>query len=402
MNKESVNVKGLRERIISHIEDSKDRYIDISHRIHERPEIGNQEFFAASLLTETLEKEGFAIEKAIAGHPTSFIARKKSQKGDGPTLGYLAEYDALPNIGHACGHNMIGTASTAAAIALSKLIDEIGGEVVVLGTPAEEGGENGSAKASFVKHNLLEGIDACMMVHPSNINSVTGSSLAVDPLDFEFIGKPAHAAACPEKGINALDAVIQLFNGINALRQHVTSDVRIHGIITHGGDAPNIVPEYAKARFFIRASTREGCDEVTDKIKNIAQGAALSTGAKLNVIAFQNQVDNQLLNKKFDEIFVESARTLGLEVNTGTKKGLGSTDTGNISHVVPTIQPYVKIGPETLVGHTSEFCAAAKSKEGDAALITASKALALTGLTLLTDENRLAEIKEEFEKNRKS
>jgi amidohydrolase len=401
MCNESNNVNGLRERIIYHIEQNKDKYIDISHKIHEKPEIGNQEFFSSSLLCDTLEREGFTIEKAVAGHATSFIARKKSTRGNGPTIGYLAEYDALPNLGHACGHNIIGTLSTAAAVALSKLIDEIGGEVVVLGTPAEEGGENGSAKASFVNHGLLKGIDACMMIHPSNQNSVTGSSLAVDPLDFEYIGRPAHAAACPEKGINALDAVIQLFNGINALRQHVTSDVRIHGIITHGGDAPNIVPEYAKARFFIRAATRQGCSQETEKIKNIAQGAALATGAKLNIIAFQNEVDNLLINRTFDAIFAENAQTLGLEVNTTTSKGLGSTDTGNISHVVPTIHPYVKIGPETLVGHTSEFCAAAASKEGDEALIIGAKALALTGLVLLTDEKKLAKIKEDFEQNKK-
>lgn len=395
------NLNELKERILNHIEDKREDYISISHKIHENPEIGNQEFFASSLLTETLEKEGFTIEKAVAGHTTSFIARKKSKKISGPTIGYLAEYDALPNLGHACGHNIIGTISVAAAVALSKLIDDIGGEIVVLGTPAEEGGENGSAKASFVKHNLLEGIDVCMMIHPSNKNSVTGSSLAVDPLDFEFIGRPAHAAACPEKGINALDGVIQLFNGINALRQHVTSDVRIHGIITHGGDAPNIVPEYAKARFFIRAATREGCNRVSEKVTSIAQGAALATGSKVNIIAFQNKVDNLLITKKFDEVFAKNARTLGLDINTSVEKGLGSTDTGNISHVVPTIHPCIKIGPESLVGHTSQFCEAAKSKEGDEALIIGAKALALTGLTLITDKDKLLEIKRDFEKSKK-
>lgn len=388
----------FKEKIINQIDNNKEIYINISHSIHENPEIGNQEFFASQLLTDTLEKEGFTITKSVAGHPTSFIARKKSKKNSGPTIGYLAEYDALPNLGHACGHNIIAAISSAAAIALSKVICETGGEVVVLGTPAEEGGENGSAKGSFVKHNLFDDIDACMIIHPSNITSVTGTSLAVDPLDFEFIGKAAHAAASPEKGINALDGVIQLFNGINALRQHVTSDVRIHGIITHGGDAPNIVPEYAKARFFIRAATRKGLNKVTERIKNIAQGAALSTGAKVNIIEFQNSIDNILINRKFDDIFAENLKSLGIEISTDVKKGIGSTDVGNVSQVIPTIHPYIKIGSNDLIPHTPEFCAAAKSIESDEALLIGAKALALTGLSLLTDKDKLSEIKNEFNK----
>lgn len=396
MNNISKNLNNLQKRIIDQIDKQRDKYINISHEIHDKPEIGNQEFFASKLLSDTLAEAGFSIEKAVAGHATSFIARKKSTTFEGPTIGFLAEYDALPGLGHGCGHNMIGTISTAAAVSLSELLDEVGGEVVVLGTPAEEGGENGSAKASFVKHNLLKGIDACMMIHPANKTGVTGNSLAVDPLDFEYIGKTAHAASSPEKGINALDAVIQLFNGINALRQHVTSDVRIHGIITHGGEAPNIVPDYAKARFFIRAATRKTCSEVTERVKNIARGAALSTGAKLNVLAFQNQVDNLLINRKFDEVFVQSMELLGCEIDREIKGGLGSTDTGNISQVVPTIHPHIKIGPENLVGHTTEFCTAAASEEGDEALIVAAKALAITGLTLIRDGEKLEEIKDEF------
>lgn len=391
-------LSNFQQRIISEVDNQRDRYIKISHEIHENPEIGNQEFFACKLLGDTLADAGFSIERAVAGHDTSFIARKKSTKLQGPTIGFLAEYDALPGLGHACGHNIIGTISVASAISLSSLLDEIGGEVVVLGTPAEEGGPNGSAKGSFVNHNLLQGIDACMIIHPGNSTGITGSSLAVDPLDFEYIGKSAHASGSPEKGINALDSVIQLFNGINALRQHVPTDVRIHGIITHGGDAPNIVPDYAKARFFIRASTRETCDEVTNKIKNIAKGAALATGAKLNIISFQNKVDNFLINKKFDELFIESANLLGLEVSTEEKKGLGSTDAGNVSQIIPTIHPHIKIGPNTLVGHTPEFCEASASKEADEALIVGAKALAITGLTLITDKDKLDEIKFEFNK----
>lgn len=390
----------LESKITENVEALKELYISAARQIHAKPEIGNEEYFASGLLADLLEKEGFRVERGVAGHETAFLARKKSGK-PGASIGFLAEYDALPGMGHACGHNIIGTTSAAAAIALSQTLDQTGGEVVVLGTPAEEGGPNGSAKGSFVKHGLVEGIDACMMIHPSGKTAITGTSLAVDPLDFEFIGKPAHAAASPEEGINALDAVIQLFVGINALRQHVPGDVRIHGIITHGGDAPNIVPEYAKARFFIRAATRPTLNAVTEKVKNIARGAALTTGAHVNIIAFQNEVDNLLLNRTFDDAFRNIIEELGEIVDTGAKEGLGSTDAGNISQVVPTIHPYIKIGLDDLVAHTVEFREAANSDLGYEALIKGAKALALTGFRLLTDPKLLEDIKGEF-KTRKA
>ncbi|WP_050613918.1 M20 family metallopeptidase [Bacillus testis] len=386
---------GIREQIIQQIEAKREVYIKTSHAIHEHPEIGNEEVFASELLTALLKEEGFSVEKAVAGHETSFLARKKASK-PGPAIAFLAEYDALAGLGHACGHNIIGTMSVAAAIAFSKVLDEVGGEAVVLGTPAEEGGPNGSAKGSFVKHGLLGEIDAAMMIHPSGQTKLTSSSLAVDPLDFEYIGKPAHASSAPHEGINALDAVIQLFNGINALRQHVPEDVRIHGIITHGGDAPNIIPEYAKARFYIRASTRKRLDSITKRVKAIAEGAALSTGARLNIIAFQNQVDNLLVNTAFDQVFKETIESLGEKVDAERDGGIGSTDAGNISQVVPTIHPYIKIGADDLIAHTVPFREAAKSEQGDAALIKGAQALALTAYKLADEPQLLAAIKEEF------
>ena len=393
-----MNVTTLKETIIENVESNKEAYLATSHGIHAKPEIGNEEFFASSLLIDHLEKEGFTVEKAVAGHETSFVARKKSAK-PGPSIAFLAEYDALPGLGHACGHNIIGTQSVAAAIAFSKIVDETGGEAVVFGTPAEEGGPNGSAKGSFVRHGLTEGIDAAMMIHPNAQTRPTSTSLAVDPLDFEYIGKPAHAAASPHEGINALDAVIQLFNGINALRQQVPDDVRIHGIITHGGDAPNIIPEYAKARFFIRAATRTRLNDITRRVKAVAEGAALATGAKLNIIAFQNEVDNLLLNSRFDGVFKEVIAELG-ETVIDEDKGIGSTDAGNISQVVPTIHPYIKIGADDLIPHTVPFREAAVSQRGDEALIKGAKALALTALKLATDPVILAEIKEEFKERK--
>ncbi|MFD2761365.1 M20 family metallopeptidase [Lentibacillus juripiscarius] len=389
------NLQEIRMRITENIEDNKARYLQTSHDIHNHPEVGNEEFFASKVLTDILTDEGFHVDKGVAGHETAFLASRKGKK-NGLRIGLLAEYDALPEIGHACGHNIIGTTSVAAAVALSKVIDDIGGELFVLGTPAEEGGPNGSAKGSFVKAGLLEGIDAAIMLHPGNETTLTGPTLGVDPLDFEFFGKPAHASAAPEKGINALDSVIQLFNGVNALRQHLPSDVRIHGIITDGGDAPNIVPEYAKARFFIRAATRTVLNEITEKVKGIANGAALATGASVQISSFQNEVDNFIINHRFDNVFKEVMESLGETVNLEERTAFGSTDVGNVSQVVPTIHPHIKIGPSDLVGHTVEFREAAKSEKGDEALILGAKAAALTVLELLTDRTLYEEIYREF------
>lgn len=395
----TVKIETQREKIVKSIEESKEVYLEISHKIHEKPEIGNQEFFASETHTKILVEAGFDVTRNIAGHETGFVARKKSSK-QGPTIAFLAEYDALPGLGHACGHNIIGTTSVAAGIALAEVISETGGEVVIFGTPAEEGGPNGSAKGSFVKNGLLEGVDAALMLHPSGKTGLSSPSLAVDPLDFHFYGRAAHAAGSPEHGINALDAVIQLFNGINALRQQLSSDVRIHGIITHGGDAPNIIPEYASARFFIRASTWKRTEEVSTKIRNIAEGAALATGSTVKIKRFQNEVHDFIINQSLDEIVGEELRLLGEVVNSKSG-GLGSTDAGNVSHVVPTSHAYIKIGPDDLIAHTNEFREAARSPLGDHALVTGAKALALTGYRLITDKNLLEKVQNEFQQTEK-
>ncbi|HDR5970746.1 TPA: peptidase dimerization domain-containing protein, partial [Bacillus anthracis] len=239
-------------------------------------------------------------------------------------------------------------------------------------------------------------IDAALMIHPSGKTATTSPSLAVDPLDFHFYGKTAHAAASPEEGINALDAVIQLYNSINALRQQLPSDVKIHGVITEGGKAPNIIPDYAAARFFIRAATRKRCAEVTEKVKNIAQGAALATDTKVKIHQFQNEIDELLVTKTYNDVVAEELELLGEDVNRKERFGIGSTDAGNVSQVVPTIHPYIKIGPDDLIAHTNEFREAARSELGDKALITSAKALANTAYRLITEEGLLEKVKEEF------
>ncbi|MFF2752212.1 M20 family metallopeptidase [Psychrobacillus sp. NPDC058041] len=385
-----------RDIITNSIEQNRELYIQTSQEIHANPEIGNKEFYASAKHVEILKNAGFEVTTAVAGHETSFFAVKDSDK-EGPSIAYLAEYDALPGIGHACGHNIIGTTSVAAAIALAETLSETGGRVIVLGTPAEEGGPNGSAKGSFVKHGYLKDIDVALMIHPAGKTSLTSETLAVDPLDFHFYGKAAHASGSPEQGINALDAVIQLFNGINALRQQLPSDVRIHGIITHGGDAPNIIPDYASARFYIRAETWKKTEEVAEKVRAIANGAALATGASVKIERFQNEVQDFVLNSVLDEVIHTELEAIGEFVHLEKRKGKGSTDAGNISYAVPTAHPHIKIGPDDLIAHTIEFREAAKSETGNEALIKGAKALATTGYRLLTDAELLHKIRKEFE-----
>ncbi|KMY51552.1 M20 family metallopeptidase [Peribacillus loiseleuriae] len=371
------------------------KYVETSQKIHANPEIGNQEYFASNTLTALLVEAGFDVERDIAGHETGFIARKRSSK-EGPTIAFLAEYDALPGLGHACGHNIIGTTSVAAGISLAKVLEETGGEVIVFGTPAEEGGPNGSAKGSYVKQGLFDGVDAAIIIHPSGQTGVTNPFLAVDPLEFHFYGKAAHAAASPDQGINALDSVIQLFNGIGALRQQLPSDVKIHGIITNGGDAPNIIPEYASARFFIRAETWKKCKNVSEKIQNIAKGAALSTGSTVKIERFQNEIFNFIINPVLDDLLAEELTQLGETVIPRKTTGYGSTDAGNVSHVVPTAHPFIKIGPDDLIAHTNEFRECAKSDQGNHAILTGAKALAFAGYKLLTDQELLNKVKIAF------
>ncbi len=386
--------KNVKEVLFQSIEENKELYIKTSHDIHDNPEIGNEEFFASKLHIENLKNAGFEVEKAVAGHETSFYAVKDSGK-PGPTVAFLAEYDALAGLGHACGHNIIGTTSAAAGIALAQVIEDTGGRVLVLGTPAEEGGPNGSAKGSFAKHGLLEDVDAALMLHPGGKTGLTPESLAVNPLDFKFYGKAAHASGSPHLGINALDAVIQLFNGINALRQQLPDDVRIHGIITHGGDAPNIIPEYASARFYIRAESWKKTEETSVKVRAIAEGAALATGASVKVERFQNEVKDFVLTPTFDEVLAEELAEVGENVVREKRKGKGSTDAGNVSYEVPTVHGHIKIGPDDLIGHTHEFREAAKSDLGDKALISGAKVLAATGYRILTNNVLLEKIKEE-------
>ncbi|CQR72801.1 p-aminobenzoyl-glutamate hydrolase subunit B [Sporomusa ovata DSM 2662] len=380
----------MKTQIIQEIDYLQDILFSLSDSIGHNPELGMQEFQSAAKLTGLLREHGFTVEMNICGYETAFKAVYDSGK-TGPTIAFFAEYDALPEIGHGCGHNMIGVMAVGAGIGLSKVL--AAGRVTVWGTPAEE---TMGAKVAMARDGVLAEVDAAILVHPHNKTYASGVSLAMDALQFEFKGQTSHAASAPEKGINALDAVIQTFNATNALRQHVASDVRIHGIITKGGVAANVVPDHAIAQFYVRARRRKALDEVVKKVKNCAQAAALATGAELIISNYQLSYDDMNTNQKLSETFNSNLRAVGETNINPPPETFGSIDMGNVSGVVPAIHPYIGIGDETLVGHTAEMAAATFTPAAHQALLRAAKAMALSGYDVITKAGLLAEIKKEF------
>lgn len=383
-------------QLLDKVEDLKEEIINISHEVHAHPETTSAEYFACELLSSYLKAKGFDVEVDVAGHDTAFTAIYDTGK-TGPNVAITAEYDALPGIGHGCGHNIIGASSVGAAVALKETLSF--GKVILLGTPGEEGGPNGSSKGSFVREGYLDNVDFSLSIHPSNENRLTSTSLACRVLEVEYFGQTAHAAGSPENGINALDALINFYNQINALRQQLTDDIRIHGVILDGGLAPNVIPDYTRARFFVRSKSKKGAEETVQKFKAIAQAASDGAFTTHKVTEIQNAVDNIVPNKRLDQVIADSFEVLGLEL-AKAEKGIGSSDVGNISQVVPTVHPNIKIGPSDLVGHTAEFTACAIAESGDIGLIQAVKSIVLTVHDVFNSPQILQQIKAEFELTR--
>jgi amidohydrolase len=361
--------------------------------VHKHPELQFEELYASSLLADLTKAEGFTIEKPIGGLDTAFKAEYKKD-ADFPVVAFLSEYDALPGLGHACGHNLIATASLGAALGLSKL-SSLSGTVQLIGTPAEEGG---GGKVILANKGVFDDVDAAFIFHPANKNQLWKYAMASKVVKIEFFGKASHSASSPEMGINALDAIIQTFNNINALRQHVKTDVRIHGIITDGGIAPNIVPDYASALFYIRSLDDTYFEEVVEKVRNCANGAALATGSKLSFIQ-QESYKTLKTNMPLSDAFQKNAEALGIVFDENEPfDDLGSTDMGDVSHIAPSIHPYLTIGPVQMMYHTKEFAQAAVSEFGFETMITAAKALASTAIDFLMNEQFREKVNKDFKK----
>lgn len=387
----------LKNQISQFIDTNAKIYQDISLAIHAKPEVSDFEYFASQTLSEQLKKEGFEIELPAAGHRTGFAATYKSNK-PGPTVVFLAEYDALAGLGHGCGHNVFGATSSLAGAALKSIVDQIGGEVRVYGTPGEEGGQNGSAKGSFVKKGYLNDVDFALCTHPGSSpeDGLSTRNYACAPVDVEFWGKPAHAAGCPKDGINALDAQILTYAAIGVLRQQLTDRIRIHGVIVEGGTAPNVIPEYTKAKYYIRAADIDTLHELYEKVENIVKGSALQTGCTSSMKLYQNLVENMVLTPSLDAIYEKYITELGNTVKHVEDVIMpGSSDVGNISQVVPTIQPHISITDVQIAGHSQDMVNASCSQKAMDAIVKGAKALAFTALELFENPEELVKVKED-------
>ena len=389
--------EALKQRVIDEVEARREELIRVADTLFANPEIAFEEFESAALLSGVLEENGFAVERGVAGLETAFVATLRG-RADTPRVAFLAEYDALPELGHACGHNLIGTAALGAGLAMKAVLPELEGTIQVIGTPAEE---RGGGKVILVQGGVFERVDAAMMVHPSGRNMTRRKSLTSHKIGIEFFGRAAHAAAWPDAGINALDAVIQTFNGINALRQHLRDDARIHGIITHGGRVTNIVPDYAAAQFGVRAADVGYAEQIIEKIRACAEGAARATGARLEFETQEAYYANMMPNPKLADLMDANMVALGIEVRLPLpNERMGSSDMGNVSQTVPALHPYIAIGPEDLAGHTVEFREAAGSLAGHEGMIKAAKAMAMTAVDLLAAPANLAEVKRAFQEQK--
>jgi amidohydrolase len=367
----------------------------LSHRIHDNPELAFNEEKAHGWLAEFLEKRGAKVERGVGGLPTAFRATIAGA-GPGPTIAIMAEYDALPGIGHACGHNVIATAGAGAGAALAVALGTLPfpGQIQVIGTPAEEGG---AGKVRLMDAGVFRDVDAAMMVHGRCGTQRWRPSLGIIKVKVEFHGQAAHASSWPWRGVNALNAVIQLFVSLDLMRQQLRPDARVHGVITKGGEQANIVPEYTSAEFYLRALDKTYCRELLRRFEGCAEGAAAATGCRVTVAADPIVHDPLKPNPSMADLFGQNLAFIGFpEDPDDGQAGYGSTDCGNVSQALPTIHPYVRISPDGVPGHSRDFARWARSPVARAGMVAGAKALALTALDLLASPEALRRAKEDF------
>ena len=385
----------LKDKVIQQVDGLSDEIFALSKSLFDNPECAYEERESSRKAAEFLEQHGFEVELGAGGVETAFLAKPKGAKPAEPSIAFLAEYDALPKIGHGCGHNLIAGASLAAAAALLKARPEYAGSIQVIGTPAEEGG---GGKALLIKAGLFENIEASFMFHPGQTNHLGTDSLGRIKARIEFFGQTTHAASSPEKGLNALDAIVLAYNNISALRQQLPSHVRIHGIIEKGGDAPNVIPDYTSGLYYIRSLEKDYLDKLFEKFKACCQGAALATGCKCEVTVLEPSLDPMKRNHTLEEAWKLNMDILGLEPDY-SPTGIGSTDLGNVSQIMPVVQPFMAICEEAISGHTVEFAAATQTEKGKGALLSAAKLLAMTVLDYLSSEEMRQAAATEFEQS---
>ena len=386
-----MNLDEAKSTICSYIDDISDELIAVSHAIHENPELGYEEHFAHEQLTKVLIDKGLDVHKSAYEIDTAFEATAGKT---GPVVALLCEYDALPGIGHACGHNIIAAAGIGAGLAASTLTETFNGQLRILGTPAEEGG---GGKVRMLNRGAFESVEAVLMIHPADADLPNISSLAVQQLQATYTGKAAHAAAAPEKGINALDGAVLGYMGVAALRQHIAPDERLHGIFTNGGQKANIVPETAESTWYARSSTMDRLEVLKTRLVETLNGGAKSAGCEIQIDWINEPYAEVLDNTPILDAYIKNSEAIGRVVKAPIGDGVvGSTDLGNVSHVVPSIHPMVKVAPEGTAIHTIDFEKWAKSEEADKGLLDSAKAMAMTVIDCWHDPSLLKQAKEFF------
>jgi amidohydrolase len=387
-----MSLEALKKDTASAIDAMRDELLSLSHAIHAEPELALEEFKACERLSSAVERHGIAAQRGAFGLQTAYAA----EFGNGPTIAILSEYDALPGIGHACGHNIIATAGFGAAMALSKLNGRLPGRVRYLGTPAEE---RFGGKELMAREGAFERVDAAMMIHPSNLNLITMPCIAICDVEAVFHGRAAHASAVPHRGLNALDAVVTAYQAIAQLRQHIRNTDRIHGIITEGGLAPNIVPERAACRFYVRAADAHELADLKPRVQACFEAGALATGCRVEMRWGDSHYLDLKTNWPMAQAYEKNAAALGREffpIKELPSGYAGSTDMGNVSHRVPSIHPCLGVAPMNVIIHNAEFARHAVSEKGDQAVIDGAKSLAMTALDLMADASMLARVKADF------
>jgi amidohydrolase len=387
-------MSAVKDRVGGAVDRLADELESLSRRIHDNPELGYKEEKACGWLSDFLARHGFKVERGVGGVETAF--RGTLETGAGPTIAIMCEYDALPGIGHACGHNVIAAAGAGAGAALAGALGRLpfAGEIQIIGTPAEEGG---AGKVKLLEAGVFRGVDAALMIHGRCGTRVWRPSLGIVKVKVEFFGKAAHASSWPWRGVNALNAVIQLFVAMDSMRQQIRPDARVHGIIANGGAQPNIIPEYTSAEFYLRSLDRDYCFELLRRFQACAEGAATATGCTVKVTADPTVHEPLRPNAAMARLF---ARNLALidapEDPEDSEAGYGSTDCGNLSQVIPTIHPYVRISPDGVPGHSREFAEWARSPLARGGIVVGAKALAMTALDLLASPDALQQAKADF------
>jgi len=384
----------LYARACAVIDDIASDLVQASHHIHAHPELNYEEFIASETLAVTGSKHGLDIERGVFGVDTALAA----SVGSGPTVCVMSEYDALPGIGHGCGHNVIAAAGLGTAIALSRIAGDAGGRLLYLGTPAEEGG---GGKIEMARHGALDGVDIAMMVHPADADLTTIDAIALQQLEVRYEGRAAHAAAAPEQGRNALDAAVLGYNAVGALRQHIAPTERVHGIFTKAGDKPNIVPHEAEMLWYVRSDTTRTLQALKSRVVNALESGAHATGCSCTMNWVGNVYADMIDNSPLGSRYVHHSKRLGRDVQVPSPTSarvVGSTDMGNVSHLVPSIHPMIKIAPSGTAIHTADFATFANGPAADQAVVDGAKAMACAAIDFWLDEPLRRAIRHDFER----